>query len=88
MPLISSFYGILIYLYKEVGTVHKTPHVHASYGEYDMAIDFDANVLAGEFPRKQQKFVEAWILLHQDELRAAWKAYSEFGELIKIRGLE
>jgi hypothetical protein len=39
-------------------------------------------------PRKQRKLVEAWVLLHQDELRATWKAYTEFGELIKIKGLE
>ncbi|MDR0852951.1 MAG: DUF4160 domain-containing protein [Clostridiales Family XIII bacterium] len=88
MPLISSFYGILIYIYQEKGETHSTPHVHAGYAEYDMSIDFDANVLAGSLPNKQKKLVEAWVLIHQDELKAAWKAYNEFGELIKIKGLE
>ncbi len=28
MPLISQFYGILIYLYKELGGHHNKPHIH------------------------------------------------------------
>ncbi|WP_459999684.1 DUF4160 domain-containing protein [Paradesulfitobacterium aromaticivorans] len=44
--------------------------------------------MAGELPRKQTKLVEAWVLLHTDELKASWRAYSNDGELIKIRGLE
>jgi hypothetical protein len=32
--------------------------------------------------------VEAWVALHEDELEAAWKAYNENGEIIKIKGLE
>jgi len=28
MPLISQFYGILIYLYKEIGGHHNQPHIH------------------------------------------------------------
>ena len=71
MPLISFFYGILIYLYLEKGTQHSVPHVHAVYNEYEMAIDFEGNILAGELPRKQSKLVEAWVLLHSDELRAS-----------------
>ena len=88
MPLISSFYGILIYLYHEKGTQHSVSHVHAKYNDYEMSIDFDGNILAGELPRKQTKLVEAWVLLHTDELRASWTAYRNDGELIKIKGLE
>ncbi|KUO73720.1 MAG: hypothetical protein APF81_01950 [Desulfosporosinus sp. BRH_c37] len=88
MPLISAFYGILIYLYLEKGSQHSAPHVHAKYNEYEMSIDFDGNILAGELPRKQTKLVEAWVLLHTDELKASWRAYRDDGELIKIKGLE
>lgn len=35
MPLISQFYGILIYLYKEIGGHHKEPHIHIKYNEND-----------------------------------------------------
>ena len=49
--------------------------------------DFKANLLEGELPTKQRKLVEAWTLLHEDELNAAWVAWSESGEVIKIEGL-
>ncbi len=88
MPLISSFYGILIYMYKELHNPHNIPHIHAKYGDFDASFNFNADILAGNLPRKQQKLVEAWILLHEDELNAAWKVLIENGEIIKIKGLE
>lgn len=53
-----------------------------------MSITFDGEILAGSLPRKQQKLVEAWVALHEDELNAAWIALNESGEVLKIRGLE
>lgn len=88
MPIISQFYGILIYLYRELNGQHNIPHVHAQYGEYELSISFDGNIITGNLPNKQRKLVEAWVALHEDELKAAWKAYNESGEIIKIKGLE
>jgi hypothetical protein len=88
MPLISSFYGILIYIYMEKGSRHNQPHIHAMYGEHDMSIDFKGNKMAGDLPKKQNKLVEAWIAIHSEELNCAWTAYNKFGEIIKIKGLE
>ena len=45
-------------------------------------------IFAGILPRKQQKLVEAWVALHEDELNASWIALNENGEVIKIKGLE
>jgi len=87
MPIISQFYGILIYIYMEKGGRHKKPHFHAQYAEFEGVYDFDGNIIEGELPRKQNKLVEAWTLLHNDELGAAWKAWNENGEVIKIEGL-
>jgi len=38
-------------------------------------------------PNKQRKLVEAWTLLHEDELAAAWVAWNDSGEVVKIEGL-
>jgi hypothetical protein len=51
-------------------------------------MDFSGEILAGSLPRKQLKMVEAWAAIHEGELRAAWIALNEIGEVIKIRGLE
>lgn len=88
MPLISQFYGILIYIYKELGTHHNKPHIHAKYNEYEMSITFDCNILGGNMPIKQRRLVEAWIELHKDEIKKVWTAYNKDGEIIKIKGLE
>jgi len=87
MPIISQFYGILIYIYKEMGGKHNKPHFHAKYAEYEGVYDFEGNLITGDLPTKQRKLVEAWCVLHTDELNAAWIAWNESGEAIKIEGL-
>ena len=87
MPLISQFYGILIYIYKELNSKHHKPHFHAKYAEFEGIYDFSGNLIEGNLPLKQGKLVEAWSLLHEDELNAAWVAWNENGEVIKIEGL-
>ena len=88
MPLISHFYGILVYIYKEIGGHHNKPHIHIKYNEYEMSMTCDGKILYGNLPTKQRKLVEAWILLHNDEIEAAWNVYNDNGEIIKIKGLE
>lgn len=88
MPVISHFYGILIYMYMELGSHHKEPHIHVKYNEYEMSITLDGKVLDGSLPKKQMKLVDAWIELHNDELKTAWHALNNDGEIIKIKGLE
>lgn len=88
MPIISQFYGILVYMYREIGGHHKEPHIHIKYNEYEVSMDIKGRTLSGKLPKKQQKLVEAWIILHEEELRAAWYAYQNDGENIKIKGLE
>ena len=53
-----------------------------------MSVTLDGEILSRKLPQKQKKLVDAWITLHEDELKAAWYAYNEDGELIKIKGLE
>jgi hypothetical protein len=87
MPLISQFYGILIYIYKEINSRHHIPHFHAVFNEYEAVYDFEGNCIEGELPKKKSKMVEAWCAIHEDELNAAWRAWNENGEIIKIEGL-
>lgn len=88
MPLISQFYGILIYIYKELGGHHNEPHIHVKYNECEMSITCDCKFLGGNIPKKQRRLVEAWIELHKEEIKNAWKAYNKDGEILKIKGLE
>ena len=89
MPLISSFLGILIYMFKEKNSPHHKPHIHAVYGGKKISIAADGEILAGKLPKKQQKYVEAWVALREDEIKASWIAMNaDNSEVIKIKGLE
>jgi len=75
-------------MFKELNSPHKKPHVHAVFAGVKFSIGFDGEILAGSLPRKQQKLVEAWVALHEDELQASWIALNENNEVLKIKGLE
>lgn len=73
MPELCRFFGIIIRMYMEVGQPHQLPHFHAYYQEDTAVFGLDPiDLLAGTLPRRQQRLVEAWAELHQEELRADW----------------
>ena len=67
MPVISMFFGIIITMNADD---HVPPHIHARYQGHEASFTFDGNLLKGDLPRKQRKLVEAWVLLHAEELEA------------------
>ena len=77
MPVISSFYGILIKMY--FGD-HMPPHFHADYNEFNAQISItDFQVLKGSLPPKALALVIEWASIHQLELLDNWKSLSEGG---------
>jgi hypothetical protein len=53
---------------------HHLAHIHVRYAGDKAAIAIDdGRVLAGSFPPKQLKMVQAWIEIHKDELVADWE---------------
>lgn len=84
MPELSRFYGIVIrMIYLDIAQ-HNKPHIHVFYGEYEASIGIDGELLAGSLPVKQLKLVEAWLVIHEDELYAAWNnavAGRSFGKI-------
>ena len=74
MPELSRFFGIIIRMYMEAGVPHHTPHFHAYYQDDAAVFSLDpVELMAGNLPRRQQRFVEAWAELHQSELIADWQ---------------
>ena len=67
------FFGIIIRMFTEVGGPHHLPHFHAHYQDEVGIFGVEpVELLAGTFPRRQRRLVEAWAELHQDELRQDW----------------
>ena len=88
MPIISSFFGIIIRMYFNDDEQHYLPHFHAKYGNESASFDLDGNIISGEFPIKQTKYVVAWADIHRDELAALWEVMQTDEEYFKIKGLE
>jgi Domain of unknown function (DUF4160) len=75
MPVISSFYGILIKMY--FGD-HVPPHFHAEYAEYSAQISIrDLGIIEGYLPPKALGLVAEWASIHKAELMENWKSLSE-----------
>jgi len=77
MPVISSFYGIVIKMY--FGD-HLPPHFHAEYGEFAAQIAiYDFAIVEGCLPPKALALVVEWASINQIEIINNWKSLSEGG---------
>ena len=89
MPELSRFFGVVIRMFAEVGAPHHDPHFHAYYQEnvaiYRLA---PIELLAGGLPRRQQRLVEAWAELHEDDLLADWELLQLGRKPLPIEPLE
>ena len=81
MPVISMFFGIIIYMNWDE---HLPPHFHARYQDFNGMFTFDGDPLEGNIPPKQRKLIAAWAELHHDELLANWEVAREHEELFRI----
>ena len=84
MPVISTFYGIIVRIYKENDAKHKTPHIHAEYSGEEIVMDFGGNTLEGQIPKNKRTLLEAWIEIHHDELEADWELISHGERVFRI----
>jgi hypothetical protein len=85
MPVISTFYGILIYMY---WNDHAPPHFHAKYGEFQALINIkDFSVIEGKLPPKALGLVVEWASIHREELLENWELGIEGKTFKKIEPL-
>jgi hypothetical protein len=88
MPTISMFYGIIVYMFYHDTGKHSLPHIHVEYQDSNAVVSLpDGTLLDGALPRKQMKILEAWMLLHEDELMADWKLAVQGETIFKIEPL-
>ena len=89
MPVILMFYGIVVQLFFFDNDKHQLPHIHVRYAEFNASIEIETGeVIAGDFPRRQIKLVQAWVEIHKDELMANWSLAVEGNSPFKIDPLK
>jgi hypothetical protein len=72
LPELSRFEGMLIKLLYNDTIQHNKPHVHVYYAEHEASVAIDGDLLGGSLPLKKLKLLQAWMILHEEELYAAW----------------
>ena len=80
MGQISLFMGILVYMYTEPGSPHKSPHIHvACSGEKASLSIPEGEILATteHFPPKKLRAVQTWIDMRAEDLLANWELAKE-----------
>ena len=83
------FYGIIISMYYFDNKQHKVPHIHVEYqGEEAVFSIPEGKILEGNMKTNKRKLVEAWILIHEDELMADWELAINGEEVFKIDPLK
>jgi hypothetical protein len=71
MPRISTFFGIVIWMYYND---HQPPHFHATYGDQEAIILIGSgDVYQGHLSRRAIRLVQEWEELHRAELVANWE---------------
>jgi len=74
MPELSRFLGIIIRMYAEENAPHHLPHFHAYYQDEVGIYTLDPiDLMSGNLPKRQQRLVEAWAELYQNELLTDWQ---------------
>lgn len=70
MPVISTFFGIVIRMfYRE----HGVPHFHAEYQDQQATFTFDVELLAGTMrSRTALRLLKEWAIAYRTELEANW----------------
>lgn len=75
MPVLSIFFGIVIYIY---WSDHNPPHIHVRYAGDEMVVDIRTfAVLEGSLPKRASAMVLEWMQEHQEELLVAWDLASQ-----------
>ncbi len=82
MPVITTFYGIIIKMFFRY---HNPPHLHAVYGDYNALIDLNnLELIEGDLPPRAMKLVQEWALSYHSTLLEMWNNQ----EFQKLPGLK
>ena len=85
MPIISRFFGIVIYMYWKD---HVPPHFHAKYGDDEIVVEIRTGNVSGNMSNRAIKLIQEWRELHKDELLKDWKLAEQKKAMFAINSLE
>ncbi|KPJ83376.1 MAG: transcriptional regulator [Gemmatimonas sp. SG8_23] len=85
MPVISRFYGIVVFMnYND----HEPPHFQARYQGAEVLVELDSGRVVGEFPARALRLLVEWHELHRPELEVNWQRAREHRHLLPVEPLQ
>ncbi len=89
MPILSMFYGVVIYIYFYDNKQHHEPHFHVEFAEFTAVVAIGSGeVLEGLLPNNKMKLVQAWLEIHRDEIMANWSLAIKGFPIERVKPLE
>jgi len=86
MPIISTFFGIVIRMY--FGD-HAPPHFHAEHRGQKATFNFRGDLLSGSIAsRTARRLIREWAVMHQFELMVNWRNTEQGRALNRIEPLD
>jgi len=85
MPVVSRFYGIVIYIFYDE---HNPPHFHAEYAGHKALITLQDGIVKGVMPKRALKLIFEWMELHYNQLMEDWELSLKGQPLKSIEPLE
>ena len=85
MPIISRFFGIIIYMYWKD---HSPPHFHAKYQDQEITMQIKNGKINGHINKRAIKLINEWRRKHINELLEDWILAGERKVLKNIKPLE
>ena len=86
MPIISTFFGIIVRMYF---ADHGPPHIHVEYQGHEALIAIlDGSIIQGSLPKRALALVKQWCLDHRAELEQNWANAQALKSLTRIPGAD
>ncbi len=89
MAILSMFYGLVISMFYGDNKRHNLPHIHVKYQDMKAVFSIpDGELIGGDLPPKKIKLVQAWIIMHEEDLMANWELATTEHNIFKIEPLK
>ncbi len=85
MPIISQFYGIVIYMFWRE---HEPAHFHGKYGDDEITVEIETGKVNGKMTPRALALVQEWPKTHLAELKKEWELVKSKKPLFPIKPLE
>jgi len=89
MAILSMFFGLVVSMFYGDNRRHKRPHIHVQYQDMKAVFSIpEGELLSGDLPIKKIKLVQAWIVMHEEDLMANWELATTEQNIFRIDPLK